>query len=315
MPAFIEIPMRRIALAFASLVLAIPMAGSAPAPHEPPRPLLWKVSDADSTVYLLGSFHLLKKSDYPLSADVDRAFTDAERLVFEVSPQELTDPSVPMKMMQRAIQPGDAAFAKVASPQVVEKVQAELTKLGLPAAQFGQFEPWMISITLVTVLGQKLGYSGDDGLDRHLMLRAQQAGKAVGGLETIDSQLDAMDATPLAEQLASLEETVAEGEDMAARLDELHLAWRTADLATLERVAVDEMRTKTPESYRRLNVERNRAWLPNVEALLAAGKDDDALVVVGALHLLGRDGLVAQLQSRGLRVERVCTGCAVKTAR
>jgi uncharacterized protein YbaP (TraB family) len=305
--------MRRIALALASLVLAVPMAGSAPPPKDAPRPLLWKVSDADSTVYLLGSFHLLKKSDYPLPADVERAFGDAERLVFEVAPEDLADPSVPMKMVQRALQPGDAAFGKVAPPAVASKVRAELAKLGLPAAQFDQFEPWMVSITMVTVLAQKLGYAGEDGLDRHLMQRAQQAGKPASGLETLDSQLDAMDATPVAEQLASLEESVGEGQDMGARLDELHAAWRGGDAAALERLAVDEMRTKTPDTYRRLNVERNRAWMPKIDALLA-GKDD-ALVVVGAVHLLGRDGLVAQMQSRGKRVERICTGCTPAKAR
>jgi uncharacterized protein YbaP (TraB family) len=305
--------MRRIALAFASLVLAIPMAGSVPAPTDAPRPLLWKVSDADSTVYLLGSFHLLKKTDYPLPADVEQAFGDAERLVFEVAPEELADPSVPMRMMQRAVQPGDAAFGKVAPAPVADQVRAELTKLGLPAAQFDQFEPWMVSITMVTVLAQKLGYAGEDGLDRHLMQRAKDAGKPTAGLETLDSQLDAMDATPVAEQLASLAESVADGEDMGARLDELHAAWRAADVASLEKLAVDEMRTKTPDTYRRLNVERNRAWMPKVQALLDGR--DDALVVVGAVHLLGRDGLVAQLKSRGLRVERVCTACAPGKAR
>lgn len=308
-----EIPMRRLVLAFASLVLAIPMAGSAPAPQPAARPLLWKVSDADSTVYLLGSFHLLKKSDYPLPADIDRAFDDAERLVFEIAPEELHDPALPMKMAQRAMQPGDAAFAKVASPDMAARVGAELTKLGLPAAQFGQFEPWMVSITLVSVVGQQLGYSGEDGLDRHLMQRAKEAGKPTGGLETIESQLDAMDSTPVAEQLASLAETVSDGYDMPARLGELHQAWRTADVALLERVAVEEMRSKTPESYRRLNVERNRAWMPRLEGLLAGR--DDVLVVVGAMHLLGSDGLLAQLESKGLRVERVCTGCDAAKAR
>lgn len=305
--------MRRIALALASLVLAVPMAGSAPPAKDAPRPLLWKVSDADSSVYLLGSFHLLKKSDYPLPGDVERAFADAERLVFEVAPAELADPSVPMKMVQRAVQPGNAAFGKVASPALATKVRAELARLGLPAAQFDAFEPWMVSITMVTVLAQKLGYAGEDGLDRHLMQRAEQAGKPATGLETLDSQLDAMDATPVAEQLASLEESVADGEDMAARLDELHAAWRGGDVAALQRLAVDEMRAKTPDSYRRLNVERNRAWMPKLRALLA-GKDD-ALVVVGAVHLLGRDGLVAQMKSKGVRVERICTACAAAKPR
>ena len=309
MPAPTEPRMRRLLLAFASFLLAVPMAGSAPAPHAPPRPLLWKVSAGETTVYLLGSFHLLKKTDYPLSGDVEKAFADAEGLVFEVSPKELADPSVPVKMAQLALQPGDGALGKVAPARTVERVRAEFAKLGVAADALDRFEPWMVSVTLITVLGQKLGYSPEDGLDRHLMLRAAAAKKATAGLETIDSQLAAMDATPLSEQLASLEESVAEGEDVAGQLDELHGAWRSADVATLERLAVTEMRAKTPETYRRLNVERNRAWLPKIERMLA-GRGDDTLVVVGALHLLGSDGIVAQLKARGLRVERVCSACA-----
>lgn len=307
--------MRRLLLAFAGLVLAIPMAGSAPPPREAARPLLWKVATGETNVYLLGSFHLLKPSDYPLPSDVEEAFADAEGLMFEVSPEELADPSVPGKMVQLALQPGDAAFGKVASPRVVEKLHAEFAKLGGSAPQLDQLEPWMVGITLVSVLGRTQGYSPDDGLDRHLMQRAKRAGKATAGLESIDSQLRAMDATPISEQLASIEESLGEGGDMGMQLDELHTAWRTADIAKLERLAVTEMRARTPETYRRLNVDRNRAWLPKIERMLAAGKGDDTLVVVGALHLLGPDGLVAQLKSRGLRVDRICTGCAPATAK
>lgn len=302
--------MRRIALTLASLLIAIPIAGSAPAAvADPPRPLLWKVSDADSSVYLLGSFHLLKKDDYPLSADVERAFADAEHVVFEVAPEELADPSVGPRMLQLAMQPGTAALGKVAPAPLLQKLRARLTTMGLPAAQLEQFEPWMVSLTMVTSLGQQLGFSPEDGLDRHLMARAKSAGKLTAGLESVDSQLAALDGTPVTEQLLSLEESVADSEDMTARLNELHQAWRSADVAAVERMASEEMRRKTPQTYRLLNVERNRAWIPKVEAMLARGRGQDALVVVGALHLVGSDGLVEQLQSRGRRVERICTGC------
>lgn len=301
--------MRRIALALASLVLAIPMAGSVPAQAAPPRPLLWKVSDGDTSLYLLGSFHLLKKTDYPLSGDVDRAFADAERVVFEVSPEELADPTVPVRMLQRAVQPGNASLADVAPAPVLEKARARLASLGLPAAQFERMEPWMVSVTMVTALAQTMGFSPEEGLDRHLMARAQTAGKPTGGLETLDSQLDALDGTPVSEQLASLSDALEDRQSMEARLDELHGAWRGADLSALERLAGAEMREKTPQTYRLLNVDRNRAWMPQLDAMLARGPGEDVLVVVGALHLLGDDGMVEQLRARGHRVERICSAC------
>ena len=85
----------------ACLLLLTIAAGCARA--EPPRPLLWKVSDADNTVYLLGSFHLLRPGDYPLAASTDLAFEDAESVVFELSPAEMNDPALGQKMGEAAM--------------------------------------------------------------------------------------------------------------------------------------------------------------------------------------------------------------------
>src|SRR3546814_6031334 len=72
-------------------------------PRDPPLPLLLQASDADNTVYLLGSFHLLKPDDYPLSSDVNDAFADAEAVVFEMPPEEMNSPQLPVQMMQAAV--------------------------------------------------------------------------------------------------------------------------------------------------------------------------------------------------------------------
>ncbi|GAB2520837.1 TraB/GumN family protein [Lysobacter humi (ex Lee et al. 2017)] len=304
--------MRRIVLALAGLLAAIPMAGSAPvkaAGNAAPTPLLWKVSDRDNHVYLLGSFHLLRKTDYPLSPDVDAALADAESVAFEITPRELNDPQLGARMLERASGP-KGTLAEVASPALRRAFDARLQRLGLPAGSLDRFEPWFASVTAVSVLGMQMGFSPEDGLDRHLMARAETLRKPVTGLETIDAQLDAMESTPVAEQLASLEDFVDEKEDARAQLEQLHGAWRRGDVAMLERLAQREMRDRTPVSYQRLNVARNRAWLPKLESMLAKGRGHDALVVVGALHLLGDDGVVELLRARGYRVERICRACA-----
>lgn len=302
--------MSRTLLLLAGLLLALPVAGSAPrAAHVPPVPLLWKVSDADSAVYLLGSFHLLAKSDYPLSPDVDRAFDDAESLVFEVAPDDLDDPAVTAKMLALATSDPAASIARAVPADLAPALDARLDALGLPPARMAAFEPWFVDTMLVTLLGQRGGFAPEDGLDRVLMARAKIAGKPVSGLETVDQQLAALDGTPLQEQVASLRDFVEEGNGAAAKLDELHAAWRSADLPTLERLTRDEMQALTPVTYQRLDVDRNRAWLPQLERMLAQGKGHDVLAVVGALHLLGDDGVVALLRARGYRVERICSVC------
>jgi hypothetical protein len=89
----------------------------------------------------------------------------------------------------------------------------------------------------------------------------------------------------------------------------MHAWWRTGNVAKLDSEMRAEMASKTPESYRLLDVARNDAWLPKVEARLKDSKADDTLVVVGTLHLLGSDGLVEKLRAKGYTVERVCNGC------
>ena len=310
-------PMPRFALLLAGLLLALPVVGSAPKPAQastPPVPLLWKVSDADSSLYLLGSFHLLAKSDYPLSPDVDRAFDDAEALVFEVAPDDLEDPGVAAKMFALASSDPAATLAKAVPPDLAPALHARLARMGLSPERMAAFEPWFVDTMLVTLLGQRAGYAPEDGLDRVLMARAKVAGKPTSGLETVDEQLATLDGTPLTEQIASLRDFVEEGDDAPAKLDALHAAWRSADLPTLERMTREDMRELTPATYQRLNVDRNRAWVPQFERMLAQGRGHDVLAVVGALHLLGDDGVVALLRARGYRVERICSACAPATA-
>lgn len=312
MPDITGNPMRHIVLLLAALVLGVPMAGSTPrqvSVAAPPRPLLWKLSDADTDVYLLGSFHLLKKSDYPLSSDVENAIADAEALAFEIAPSELDDPSLPLRMAKLALGDARTRYGTAVPAPIREQLKARMDALGLPVAQLENFEPWFVDVTLVTTLAQRLGYSPENGLDRQLMARAKSAGKPTSGLETLDVQLASLDGTPLVEQVRALEDIADPREDLKARFDELHGAWRNGDAQAIERLTREEMQDKTPETYRIVNVERNRAWLPKIEAMLEAPAGHDTLVVVGALHLLGPDGLVAQLKARGLRIERVCTRC------
>ena len=305
---------RRFAALLAALLAVLPGPGGArtdvpaAATAAPPVPLLWKVSDADNSVYLLGSFHLLKPDDYPLAKEVDAAFDDAESLLFELSPEALAAPDVAGKF---------AAAAGYADGRTLQQVlpaaaYAALDKLAAPAggaALLQAQEPWFISMAISVGIAQRLGFKPELGLDQHLMQRAVQARKPATGLETVEAQLAALDATPMDEQVASLAEFVADPERSVAEMLELHRQWRAGDVDGLNRTLREEMIAKTPQTYRLVDVERNRAWLPKIEVRLRGSKSDDTLVVVGALHLLGPDGLVEQLRAKGYRVERLCGAC------
>ena len=121
--------------------------------------------------------------------------------------------------------------------------------------------------------------------------------------------MKAMDAVPNAEQAAGLDEFLDAPSKAVKQMQDMHGWWRAGDVSRLDSGMRAEMASKTPETYRLLDIERNQAWLPKIEARLTGSRDDDTLVVVGSLHLLGADGLVEMLRARGYAVERICDGC------
>lgn len=290
---------------FAFLLGSLLALASAAVQAAPPTPMLWKLQRGGHTVYLLGSFHMLRETDYPLARSVDAAFDDAEKLVFELSPQDLESPASASLAASLARYSGGGTLSASLDAPRRKALEQLLASKGLSLAQFDALEPWFVNLMLTLGVADSLGFHPQNGLDRRLMDRGAAAHKAMEGLETVESQLRALDGTPMPEQLESLDDVLAAPEKARAELEDLHSAWRSGDVAQLSKLALDRMRRETPRTYDALLVKRNQAWLPKIEALAAGPGDDDALVVVGAMHLLGRDGLVSQLQKQGLRVEQV----------
>lgn len=273
----------------------------------PPTPLLWKISDKDNSIYLLGSFHLLKADDYPLSDDVDKVFNAAEKVVFEVPPAELTDPSLALKLQQLAGYNDGRSLSQVLPADVRERMGQVLGADRL--AQMEAIEPWYINLGLLIGVSQQLGYRPDQGLDLHLARLAAEANKPVSGLETADQQLAVLDASPMDEQIAGLRDFFNKPGEVPKLLEETHAAWRNGDVAKLNALVIDEVRKETPVTYRIVDVERNDAWVPKLQQMLDGSNKGDVLVVVGAMHLLGADGVVEKLRAKGYQVERICTAC------
>lgn len=320
---------RRLALLCTTLSLTVAGAQSAPmqepaapAPavaKAPPVPLLWKVSDEDNSVYLLGSFHLLKPDDYPLSADVDAAFADAERLAFEIPPEELGSPTLAMQMGQAALRTDGTRLDSELPEDTVASLDAwatanaaTLQQMGMTPQALQMFEPWFAGLMVTIVEMTKFGLDPKLGLDAHFAEKAKQANKPTAGFETGLEQIAFLDGMDKVEQLQFLQEALKSGEEGPAAIEKLHAAWRNGDTATMWDEMAREMREQFPKLYERINVARNDAWVPKIAERLEQPGTDDTLVVVGALHLIGEDGVVEKLRVQGYDVERVCSACEAK---
>lgn len=303
-------------LLFSLLIGAGLLAGSASAAPAAkagataPVPLLWKVTGpGDSRVYLLGSFHMLRADDYPLAADVDQAFAASNRLMFELSPADMQSPDLVSKMMQAAVRTDGSELRRDLDAPTWTKLQAYAAANNMPLAQLQGMKPWFVGLTITLSQLARMGLDPELGLDRHFMKRAADAGKPTSGLETIDTQIAVFAQMSTKEQQQMVAEALDQAEQADALSRKLHDAWRRGDDKVLWNEMAVDMRAQYPQLYKRINTERNDAWVPKLQQQLQAGQGG-TLVVVGALHLLGEDGVVEKLRAKGFKVERVCTGCA-----
>jgi uncharacterized protein YbaP (TraB family) len=285
-------------------VLAVAVAGA----HVQTAPLagtersfVWKVSNASGTVYLAGSVHLLTADYYPLSAAFLNAFAASDLLVEELDMADMLSTESQMRMLSAGMLPAGQTLERVVSPDTFQRVSKKLADLGIPPGPFQQFKPWLLALTLQALEWQKAGFDADLGVDKHLFDMASKANKPVRGLETLAFQISRFDGMPPDMQDRMLAETLRELESTKSSFKKIADAWKTGDLQSIEHIVLQDLKSD-PMMYERMLVERNRMWLPQIEALFARPRP--ALVVVGAAHLVGRDGLLQLLKAKGYTVEQ-----------
>jgi uncharacterized protein YbaP (TraB family) len=284
------------------LALAFALGCTAPAIAKD-RHALWTIEGERNTVYLLGSIHVLRPGDGGLPPALQQAYADAEQLVMEI---DFDDPAVadPVALLgamrtAAALPPGTTLRA-VLGPDL-PLVESRLQEAGLDLDLFEGQAPWLLAVTLLQVELARRGFDPTLGTEQRLAAQAATDGKPIAGLETPAQQFGVLAGLSLPQQKRFLLMTLDETDDLDEQVDELLGAWRRGDVAGLARTLSDEYE-RFPELYGPLTVDRNRAWVPQIESLLDDA--DDYLVVVGALHLVGRDSVVDLLRQRGHQVEQ-----------
>lgn len=286
----------------AASALAALFAAAAVQAATPPRNFGWKVTSPQGAIYIVGSVHLLSKDFYPLNPALEKAYKDSDLLVEEVDIAEMTSPMTQTTTLMRGMQPSSVPLDKVLSPSTMAALSRKSQDLGLPLEALKQFKPWMIALTLEAMEWQKAGFDQDLGLDKHFYDQAQADGKVVQGLETTQYQISRFDEMPMDLQDHLLSETLKSIDTEQASMSRLIEAWRTGDGPAVERIVLKDLQQE-PQLYQRLLVDRNKNWLPKLDALFARG--GRAMVVVGAAHLVGPDGLLAMFKAKGYKVEQL----------
>ena len=300
-----------VAGSFSAVAADAPVPATQAAPARSHVPILWKISDRDNTLYLLGSFHLLRNTDLPLSPDIAVAMDDAKTTMFELDMVSMMSPENLAKVQAYQKLQGDKPLSALLPAPTREKLEALLKVGGTPMSAVDGLDAWALALNLNLGTMMAMGFNGENGPDRLLSLQADKEGKPRLALETLDDELSVFERTPIDEQVLGITRFVDDPKQVVTQTMTMHDQWMDGDLDGLGRDALARMRSETPVTYRLLVVDRNNAWLPQLKARLDAHHaGDNTLAVVGALHLPGEDGLLAKLRAEGYRVERICTACA-----
>lgn len=266
------------------------------------KSFLWRVKSAKGTLYLLGSIHYLKRENYPLKKSIQEAFENSRTVVLEIDPQRDTPERAQHVMLEKALYRDGTTLQQNISPQTYQLAEQRARELGIDLLQMSQLKPWFVGLSLVSVKLQKMGFDPNFGLDLFLADRAKKGGKAIRGLETLEFQIGLLDQFSRAEQDSMLRQTLAELDMLDKGLEQIVQSWNSGDGRALEQLLLASMKDY-PEIYEKIVVDRNRRWLADLVKMLEQG--DKTLVVVGAAHLVGKNGLVELLQQRGYTVEQL----------
>ncbi len=284
------------------MLLVTCIASLAPwARADEPHHTFWTVKGAHNTVYLLGSVHVLKPGDRDLPTEALRAYSKAAALVMEIDLNGIgADPSLGIDPALETL-PAGQTLAEVLGPSVYERFATHARTLGLEPAIFATFQPWYAAMAMQQAELVQEGFDADSGVDEQFAARAANDHKPIIALETIEQQLGIFAHLSPDQQRRFLLYMLDDADDTLHSADAVVAAWRSGDVVQLERLLSDSS-AQYPELFRLLTTDRNRRWLPTVTGLLAARQD--YLVIVGALHLVGQDGLVNLLRQAGYQVDQ-----------
>jgi uncharacterized protein len=278
-------------------VLLLALCGAAHA--DGGRHSLWVVQGKHNTLTLVGSVHALPAAAHDLPVDVWRAYEHAKAVVMEV---DLGDSGVGnlLELTQTlGVLPEGQTLEGVLGPRLYADFAAHVRRIGLEPEILARVQPWLAAVMLEQMELASLGLDASAGVDEQIAQRAAVDRKPLIGLETMEEQLGLFAHLSMDEQRQYLKGVLEEEDDFAAEFDALIAAWRSGDARALEQMMGEEFKD-SPGLFRTLTTERNQKWMKTLTGLL--GEDQDYLVVVGALHLVGRDGLVELLRRQGYAV-------------
>lgn len=293
-------PFRRLRAVALILALVVAACHGAAPPSGEPKVALWSISDSSGVRgWILGTIHALPPGVTWQRPGIDRALSQADRLVIEIA-EPVTPENAGAALARLAMTPGLPPPSERLDGAARDRLLKAYRLLGVNDARFANEESWAVALQISALASQKAGASASDGVEP--VLRRAMAGKPVGGLETIDAQFQVFDTLPAPVQNRLLGDVAQEVLSAVNADDAMLKAWLAGDELGLSRAASSDF-LGDPALHEALLAARNRAWVRQIDTMLR--QRARPFIAVGAAHVVGQDGLPTLLRARGWTVARV----------
>jgi len=264
------------------------------------RPSLWHVRGPQSDVYLLGSVHILPPGVQWRSQEIEQAIARADTFVFEVPQDEKSIGRLKVMIAAKGMLPPGETLRPMLSKRAQADFDAVLASSGLPASAVERSRPWLAGLQLLFAQIAKLNFAVENGVDSQLAAHAIKAAKPLRYLETIEQQFAVLAPTDRKLEMEQFEAGLVDLKDIAAQVQPMVDAWAAGDQKKLDGLINGDL-DRFPAARKALLDDRNRAWLPQISAMLK--EKGTFLVTVGAGHLTGPTGLPTLLREAGHKVD------------
>ena len=266
-------------------------------------PALWMVKSPTATLYLFGTMHLLERDAHWRTPTFDAAYASAGALWFETDVSSAQDPKLAQGLILRYGLDTEHPLSSKLDAEHLSALKALLEHDRLPFAGIERLRPWAAALIVMAAPMMKAGFDPKAGADVQLTASALADHKPVRTFETLDQQMHFFADLPPAAEVQMLDDTVDDNAKSGDQVKAMETAWIAGDLPTLGSLLLGDMKSRYPDLYEVLIRRRNQAWSEALAKELAGQGTE--LVNVGALHMVGDDGLPALLKAKGFTVERV----------
>ena len=263
---------------------------------------LWELKGTGNRIMVLGSIHFLRASDYPLAPAITAAFDQADVVMMEIDMDDLDPVASAGTIAALAQDSRGRTLPELLGPAAWKSTSAEARDLGIDLALLRPFEPWYAAVVVTQLRLAQLGFDPSLGVEARLAADAQESGKEIRGLETLESQLGALDNLSEGAQRAFLHTTLEEAAEVEDVAGEMIAAWKAGDVKALDADMLDSVRDQQ-EVYRALILRRNEQFAEAIARLAHDRKN--YLIVIGTLHLVGPDSVLQMLAKEGIKARQI----------